>query len=265
MMISAWAHDDTATHTIFLEDDVSVSPLFFKYASQCTQRFLVPKNKAGQSGHHVIGCSLYTPRLDEISFTSDPQHPPEWNPSHLVGNNSKLVLYQLPCSWGAVYERLSWNSFVKYLKHRTTSYKNIEPIPFSRSNQWAQSWKRFLIEFMYAKGLVLVYPNLESQMSFSTNHYEEGVHSVPEGMEVRVPDYLREDSDPRFNVPLLSHHDTKLIQNLFLNVEDHDMPIISLHHHLVSFEALTKLGQDWAERVRAIDSGAFNILLVSTA
>lgn len=265
-MINAWAAEDIASHTIFLEDDVSVSPLFFRYASLCSRQFLSHHLRTDGMESHIIGCSLYTPRLDEISPTQDPQHPPKWNPSTLVGLEHKLVYYQLP--WGAVYERNHWHQFVKYLKHRTDVYKEIEPVPNSRSNQWEKSWKRFLIEYMYAKSLVLVYPNFERQASFSTNYYEEGVHSVPEGMEVRIPDYLREDQDDRFNVPLLSKRDAQHVYSfldLYFSNDSNPkrlkkMPLISLHRQLDTLERLVKTGQDWLDSVSEVDQKAYLLL-----
>ncbi|KAJ3065338.1 hypothetical protein HDU98_011282 [Podochytrium sp. JEL0797] len=60
---------------------------------------------------------------------------------------------------------------------------------------------------MYINRLMLVYPNFANQSSFSTNHYEAGVHSVRDGDAIRVPDFLRQDIDDRFTVPLLQRKD----------------------------------------------------------
>jgi hypothetical protein len=35
-----------------------------------------------------------------------------------------------------------------------------------------------MIEFFHLHGLTLIYPSLPFQTSFSTNHYEEGVHTI---------------------------------------------------------------------------------------
>ena len=57
---------------------------------------------------------------------------------------------------------------------------------------------------MYIYGKTLIYPSLPSQMSFSTNHYEDGVHSVrDDDYTPFVKDELREDVDARFTVPLV--------------------------------------------------------------
>ena len=45
----------------------------------------------------------------------------------------------------------------------------------SATNGWKTSWKKFLIELAYLKGLVVLYPNFPNQSSFSTNHLEAGM------------------------------------------------------------------------------------------
>ncbi len=137
MMLNAWDDSGDATHSLFLEDDISVSPLYYLYSLKCINLFLSERRIS-----NVIGCSLYTPRLDEISWTDDPQHPPLWNPSDSVGEGDLWVYYQLPCSWGAIYEKNEWMKFIAFLRHRIKAQARIPEIPNSRSNQWEQSWKR---------------------------------------------------------------------------------------------------------------------------
>jgi hypothetical protein len=131
-MLYAWDTVDSK-YAIFLEDDVQVSEMFYIYAKQCI-------NLLQGNLQNLIGCSLYTPRLDEISHTNDPQHPPLWNFTEKTLEN--WVYYQLPCSWGAVYKDYEWKKFVKYLDYRIHSRKSLPEIPNSRSNQWESSWKR---------------------------------------------------------------------------------------------------------------------------
>ena len=49
-------------------------------------------------------------------------------------------------------------------------------IPSSATNGWSTSWKKFLIELMWLKGWVTLYPSFFNQTSFSTNHLEPGEH-----------------------------------------------------------------------------------------
>lgn len=61
---------------------------------------------------------------------------------------------------------------------------------------WQASWKKFLIDMMYLRGHVTLYPNFPNQTSFSTNHMEPGVHIAAAD---NVVTHHKED----FEVPLL--------------------------------------------------------------
>lgn len=248
MMINAW-DGLYGKYAIFLEDDVEVSPMFFKYSWKCIQ-VLNKKNVDG-----LIGCSLYTPRLDELSMTIDPQNPPLWNFRNITLDN--YVYYQLPCSWGAIYEEKNWKKFIKYLKYRIQNTRNLE-FPL-RSNNWEQSWKRFLIEWMYAKGQYLLYPNFKDQISFSTNYYEEGVHSVPEGNQVVVPDRLRVIPDARFQVPLVQEmQDFKDFPN-----STREIQLISIYNQFArNHSELLTAGREWMNsKVYKLDPEAYKMLV----
>ena len=59
-------------------------------------------------------------------------------------------------------------------------------LPRSRSNVWPRSWKRFLIDFMYGRGYVMLYPNLADQRAFSTTYMERGDHTAKDGLKETV-------------------------------------------------------------------------------
>jgi hypothetical protein len=242
LMLKSW---EDSKYSLFLEDDVQVSPYYYNYLTKCLQ-FIKDKK-------YILGCSLYTPRLDEITLgIKDLQNPPLWNFRNLT--EKEYVYYQLPCSWGAVYEEGKWLQFLKYLKFRSSNTTDLQ-LPL-RSNNWAQSWKRFLIEYMYAKGYFLLYPNYENQSSFSTNYYEQGVHSVPEGFKVIVPDSLRQVPDPRFQVPLVN--DVNLLQNF--PIKQDQIPWISVHNRIVTVSDVLRQGEEWIQKVEKIDPKAAFIL-----
>jgi hypothetical protein len=125
---------------------------------------------------------------------------------------------------------------------------------------------RFLVEFMYAKGLVLIYPNFYNQTSFSTNYYEEGIHSVPEGMEPKVPDYLRENSDDRFQVPLFQKKDAAFVfSELPQTIVERDqlnVPIISLHFYTnLTPPDLIRLSHEWRALVKRANPKIYKLFV----
>jgi hypothetical protein len=82
-------------------------------------------------------------------------------------------------------------------KHREPLGEPTLLLPHSRSNVWPRSWKRFLIDFMYGRGYVMLYPNLHEQHSFSTTYMERGGHTAKDGLKETVEAHTtRKDIDP---------------------------------------------------------------------
>lgn len=218
-ILKSWVPESDDEWGIFLEDDLEVSPFYMEWV-----RFCINNTKEFQK---VVGCSFYTPRVDEISPTSDPENPKLWNP-HMV-TKSPVFLFQLPSSWGAVYKASHWKKFLEFYEWR----KELEfpALHEGRSNLWSLSWKRHFIDYIYYNKLFVLYPNFPNQESFSTNYYEEGVHSFQEGHEIKVMNYLRDILDTRFTVPLIQtyFHSNKFIEITKLE----DLPAISLQHELL--------------------------------
>jgi hypothetical protein len=142
---NAWKPESDTEYAIFLvffrtyltnqEDDTQVSPLYYKFSVWCMLHYLKMKHD------HIAGCSLYSPRINEILATDDPQHPPPV--SFANQTESKLILLQLPCSWGSIMRPDVWSSFLDYYKTANTGQQDVH-VPRSRSNSWSKSWKRFL-------------------------------------------------------------------------------------------------------------------------
>jgi hypothetical protein len=109
---------------------------------------------------------------------------------------------------------------------------------------------RFMIEFMYINSLVLVYPNFENEKSFSTNHYEEGVHTVPDSeRQIEVPDRTREQIDPgmidtRFTVPLIQIYEAHFVWKGIVGsaVDVDEMPMFDLYHQKSTLIAIQTSG-----------------------
>ncbi|KXS13682.1 hypothetical protein M427DRAFT_146489 [Gonapodya prolifera JEL478] len=230
-VLGAWTPttSDTRKFALFLEDDVEVSPLYFQYIVWCISTFF--SSQLQQVNEFLMGCSLYTPRVDELNTTTDPQHPKPWTPptvlpqsdtSEVHGYDSATFYFQLPCSWGAVWQGSLWARFRQYASQRdriadTLGLENVEKslrhMPDLRSRTWRNSWKRIMNEFMFMQGMYMVYVSFPNETSFSTNHYEEGVHTVADGHEIKMSDKLRppELVDKRFTVPLFTLEDKRTV------------------------------------------------------
>jgi hypothetical protein len=114
---------------------------------------------------------------------------------------------------------------------------------------------------MHGYGLVLLYPSFWNESSFSTNYYEAGVHSVAEGHVINVPDYLREDLDLRFTVPLLHREDSERVWKMLpLTPEglvNLHIPVVDLQHRVLhipggaeaAISTLKNKGRDFLTKV----------------
>lgn len=130
-IMEAWIPKSDTEYGIFLEDDTEVSQLFYKYAVYCLLNYM--------NRPFIAGCSLYTPRINEISPTNDPQNPPRISFSNET--SSSLFLLQVPCSWGSVMDPRHWKAFTAYY-YESQDLPFERNIPNSRSNLWERSWKR---------------------------------------------------------------------------------------------------------------------------
>ncbi|KAK5830732.1 Anion exchange 4 [Gossypium arboreum] len=221
---------------LLLEDDIEVSPYYYlwiKYA------LLAYHYDPQVSLPELSSISLYTPRLVEVV-----KERPSWNPTEFFNriHPNTPYLHQLPCSWGAVFFPKHWREFYVYMNMRFTEDAKANPvqIPKSRTNGWQASWKKFLIDMMYLRGYVSLYPNFPNQASFSTNHMEPGAH-------ISAKDNVVRHDKADFEVPLLTEDFRTLLPNGKLPPAS-KLPSLNLFNQPVSLIGLkaagAKLGQD---------------------
>lgn len=194
-VVESWTPSSEHSYSILLEDDIEVSPFFYVYAKLLLLRHVYADARAGGGGgtppDHLLGISLYTPRLVELTMPR--RHIDLYafvGPASRVAsasgapNAGALYLQQLPCSWGQLFFPRPWMAFRAYMRRRLDGDVPAVNIANSACCQgtrwgnggWSMSWKKFLIELAYLKGYVVLYPNFANQTSLSTNHLEPGEH-----------------------------------------------------------------------------------------
>ncbi|CAG8533709.1 10930_t:CDS:2 [Paraglomus occultum] len=173
---------DNHEYGIPLEDDVEVSPFFYMWAKYALLKYRYGPGRS--SSRRLYGISLYGPKTSELHWNGRRPFDPEAVLQHTSYPTRSPYLFQVPCSWGAVYFPEVWREFHQYLKYRMDDVNgyNVQNItvPGSRSVRWRNSWKRFFIELVYLRGYVMLYPNFKNFTSLSTNHAESGEHMHPE-------------------------------------------------------------------------------------
>ncbi|XP_043702054.1 uncharacterized protein LOC122652396 [Telopea speciosissima] len=232
----SWYPSSDDDFGLLLEDDIEVSPYYYlwiKYA------LLAYHYDPQVSLPELSSISLYTPRLVEVV-----KERPKWNATEFFKriHPNTPYLHQLPCSWGAVFFPKQWREFYVYMNMRFTENAKQNPvqIPKSRTNGWQASWKKFLIDMMYLRGYVSLYPNFPNQASFSTNHMEPGAH-------ISAKDNVVRHDKTDFEVPLLKDDFRGFLPGGKLPPAS-KLPSLNLFNQAVSLRGLkaagAKLGQD---------------------
>ncbi|KAM0927654.1 hypothetical protein ACQ4PT_002733 [Festuca glaucescens] len=224
------ANDDD--YGLLLEDDIEVSPYYYLWVKYA---LLAYRYDPTVSLPELSSISLYTPRLVEVT-----KERPRWNATEFFGK-TKLgantpYLHQLPCSWGAVFFPKHWREFYAYMAARFTEDAKTNPvqIPKSRTNGWQASWKKFLIDMMYLRGYVSLYPNFPNQTSFSTNHMEPGAH-------ISAKDNKLKHDKGDFEVPLVADDFAPLLPSGKMPPAS-KLPVLNLFNQPVSIKGLKSAG-----------------------
>lgn len=234
------------SYGVLLEDDVSVSPLWYGYAKQtvlrlryCAEPAADAPNAAASSaaGLTLFGISLYTPRLLELEYPRQAFRP-DAMPALA---DTTAFFYQLPSSWGMVVFPERWRQFRDYLGARMAGGALAQQpvaIPGSASNGWQGSWKKHLIELLALAGWAVLYPNFPAQASLSTNHLEPGEHigAASDPLEHRPEDYT---------VPLLGETGQGHLGWLTWSTGGGAVPLLDLFGRPATPADLRTRAQDW--------------------
>lgn len=242
--MESWHPVSDQEFAFFFEDDIEVSPRFFEYALVALHKYILPRGERASPPsvwmERLVGISLNTPRYDEINMPAR-----DWVPAMAIGETESQFLFQLPCSWGALYFPWLWRDFLQYYRWRRENTPEAlhDSIPDAATMHWRRSWKKYLIEHMYMRGLFMLYPSLPRQLSLSTHHREPGEHTDAKPEEPLVDDLGTLILD-YFTVPLLMETHGEYFDRLLAEMKPlRELPIVSFHHERVSsVHSLSQLG-----------------------
>lgn len=161
------------------EDDIYVSPMFFKYTKACVEKYA--------DDEHIAGISLYT-HLENVyarySFVPD-QSPFD------------VFFMQIAQSWGQVWLRKQWKDFISWYLPRKDEFEMTEQLP-SQLAQWGKnSWLKYHDKYCAENKKYFVYP----YNSLTTCFCSAGEHSIVQNDIYQVPmqtKIFREYSLPEF-------------------------------------------------------------------
>nr|CAG8437816.1 8489_t:CDS:2 [Entrophospora candida] len=177
-VVESYYSYDYNDYALLLEDDIELSPFHYLWSKYAILKYRYGPDRAYSK--RLYGLSLYNQKNMELPLPGRAKFFPERVLENTKYDIRSPYLCQVPCSWGAIYFPEIWREFHEYLVARmddadTYRLHNIR-VPYSRSNFWKKSWKKYLIELVYLRGYVMLYPNFSNFTSFSTNHAEFGEH-----------------------------------------------------------------------------------------
>ncbi|KAL0436910.1 UNVERIFIED_CONTAM: hypothetical protein Sradi_0398900 [Sesamum radiatum] len=244
----SWYPSTDDDYGLLLEDDIEVSPYYYLWVKYA---ILAYHYDTKVSLPELSSISLYTPRLVEVV-----KERPKWNATDFFKNIHPNIpyLHQLPCSWGAVFFPKHWREFYVYMNMRFTEDAKENPvqIPKSRTNGWQASWKKFLIDMMYLRGYVSLYPNFPQQASFSTNHMEPGAH-------ISAKDNVVKHDKTDFEVPLLQQDFRDFLPNGKMPPAS-KLPSLNLFNRPVSLKGMKSAGAKLRQDV--LECGPKEVVMV---
>jgi hypothetical protein len=182
------------TLMIVFEDDVRVSLAYFQWTLAILNAYARNPDCRDSA---LVGFSLSPLRVMEMKKPFS-----RWDARDALGirynNDNRHLAYltNVPSSWGAAYFSDRWQEFDKFVRIRmhepfynqaaeeaeAQDYAELKMsppdlhIPDARSNVWPKSWKRFMVDFMYGRGSVMLYPCIPGEQGFATALQESGEH-----------------------------------------------------------------------------------------
>ena len=156
------AHDGI----ILLEDDLYVSPDFYRYALECLA-FVQGKDE-------IAGVALYNHRLSQL--TEKLFEPLE--------DGFDNWYFQYACSWGQLWTRQQWAKFSAWLEENGDyDFAGSEKIP-AHIREWGRhSWLKYHIAFTIETGRFFLYPRVARSTCFS----DAGVNFSEKESTYQVP------------------------------------------------------------------------------
>jgi len=160
---------------ILLEDDLFVSPYFYKYAASALNYY--------NNDNNIAGISLYDHKVNYIANM----------PFISLKDDSDVYFLQLASSWGQAWTKAHWDSFKDWY-NKNQSINHFDMVP-SQVKKWPESsWLKYFIAYMVTTSKYFVYPNT----SLSTNFCAPGGQHIKNASNLQQTPLLSQDIDFKF-------------------------------------------------------------------
>ena len=165
---------------ILLEDDLLVSPLFYRFAKGAMEFY--------RDDDRVAQISLYAYAVNE--FVSRPFSPAK--------NELDVYAMQVTQSWGECWTKSMWEHFARSEFYGASVCPSRKDLP-QNVNKWKEnSWKKNFTNYIVSEKKYVIYP----YTSLTTNYTISGEHSREEVADYHV---VLQEGDPSFAFGALDH------------------------------------------------------------
>lgn len=165
--LEAWWPSSDNEFAFVVEDDLEVSPLYYKFLKGLITNYYYNVSNYSPS---VYGASLQRPRFVPGKHG---------NKMHL-DSETRLFLYQLVGTWGQLLFPKPWKEFrLWYDIHKAKGFKPL--LQGMVTTGWYKRmgeriWTPWFIKFVHSRGYFNIYTNFLHERALSTSHRDAGVN-----------------------------------------------------------------------------------------
>lgn len=168
--VKTWKPDrKNSEQAVILEDDLTVSPYFYKYLKLVHKAY---DNRKDINGYSLQGVSI--------------KHHVDDNSPLAAPNDSIVFLYPVIGTWGFSPNRRNWIKFMKWCEKAVQNVIFQPSVPDNIATDWFQSlkkagkansmWSIWHIYYAWKHKEFTLYPNFGEHAGLSVNWQEKGLH-----------------------------------------------------------------------------------------
>ncbi|KAI4386199.1 hypothetical protein MLD38_004153 [Melastoma candidum] len=162
-----WPSDDRDEFAFIVEDDLEVSPLYYRFVREIIERYYYDERNRSP---WIYGITLQRPRFV----------PGKHGNKIVLDDKTRVFLYQLVGTWGQILFPKHWKEFRRwYDDHKA---RDIKPMLDGMvTTGWYKRmgekiWTPWFIKFIHARGYFNIYTNFLQERSLSVSHRDAGVN-----------------------------------------------------------------------------------------
>ena len=144
---------------IILEDDLFVSPYFYKYALESLDYY--------KDDEQIAGISLYSPTTNALAQL----------PFVPMQDGNSVYAYQDVASWGELFNSRMWSGFRRWLKEWNQDFDTIDMPKVIKT--WTKAWSKFFYAYMIETNHFFLFPHVSLTTNFNDSQGEHGVGGNP--------------------------------------------------------------------------------------